>query len=56
MGNWDYFHELDKRLIMYGQMTAGPGFISEPRILQGTYETFAAPTKHYNSDLGEKLS
>ena len=40
--NWDVFRELDKGLMMYGQMTAGSWiYIGTQGILQGTYETLA---------------
>src|ERR1700691_4727720 len=40
---WDHFHEHDKkRLMMYGQMTAGSWiYIGSQGIVQGTFETFA---------------
>ena len=37
----DYFHELDKELMMYGQMTAGSW------IYIGTRESFKEPTKPF---------
>jgi urocanate hydratase len=56
-GNWDHFHELDRKgLMMYGQMTAGSWiYIGTQGIVQGTYETFAeVGRKHYGGDLKGK--
>ena len=53
MGKLGAFRELEQKgLMMYGQMTAGPWiYIGTQGILQGTYETFAAAQKHFQSDL-----
>ena len=41
--NWEHFNELEKGLMMYGQMTAGSWiYIGSQGIVQGTYETFVA--------------
>ena len=56
-GNWDHFHELDKKgLMMYGQMTAGSWiYIGSQGIVQGTYETFVAMAKkHFEGDASGK--
>jgi urocanate hydratase len=53
-GNWDHFHELDRKgLMMYGQMTAGSWiYIGSQGIVQGTYETFVEiGRQHYGGDL-----
>ncbi|PJK00337.1 urocanate hydratase [Lysobacteraceae bacterium NML03-0222] len=53
-GNWEHFHELDKKgLMMYGQMTAGSWiYIGSQGIVQGTYETFVEMGRqHYGGDL-----
>ena len=53
-GNWDHFHELDRRgLMMYGQMTAGSWiYIGSQGIVQGTYETFVEiGRQHYGGTL-----
>lgn len=55
---WENFWELEqKRLTMYGQMTAGSWiYIGTQGILQGTYETFAAcANKHFGGSLKGKL-
>lgn len=55
---WEKFRELDQKgLIMYGQMTAGSWiYIGTQGILQGTYETFAALAKQFETrDLTGKL-
>lgn len=55
---WEYFRELEeRRLIMYGQMTAGSWiYIGTQGILQGTYETFhAAAKKHFGGSLQGKV-
>jgi urocanate hydratase len=56
-GNWDHFHELDRKgLMMYGQMTAGSWiYIGSQGIVQGTYETFVeVGRQHFNGDLKGK--
>jgi urocanate hydratase len=56
-GNWDHFHELDRKgLMMYGQMTAGSWiYIGSQGIVQGTYETFVEMgRRHYGGDLTGK--
>ena len=56
-GNWDHFHELDRKgLMMYGQMTAGSWiYIGSQGIVQGTYETFVeVGRQHYGSSLKGK--
>ncbi len=53
-GNWDHFHELDRKgLMMFGQMTAGSWiYIGSQGIVQGTYETFVeVGRQHYNGSL-----
>jgi urocanate hydratase len=49
--NWDTFRELEKLgLIMFGQMTAGSWiYIGTQGILQGTFETFVAARRAYES-------
>src|SRR5213594_3588261 len=57
-GNWEQFHELERRgLMMYGQMTAGSWiYIGTQGIVQGTFETFASMAdKHFGGDLRGKL-
>jgi len=56
-GNWDHFHELDRKgLMMYGQMTAGSWiYIGSQGIVQGTYETFVEiGRQHYGGSLAGK--
>ncbi|OKO70141.1 urocanate hydratase [Bradyrhizobium sp. AS23.2] len=56
-GNWDHFHELDRKgLMMYGQMTAGSWiYIGSQGIVQGTYETFVeVGRQHYGGSLAGK--
>ncbi|MBN9049485.1 MAG: urocanate hydratase [Rhizobiales bacterium] len=56
-GNWDHFHELDRKgLMMYGQMTAGSWiYIGSQGIVQGTYETFVeVGRRHYGGTLAGK--
>src|SRR6202000_2791339 len=56
--NWEKFNELEKAgLMMYGQMTAGSWiYIGSQGIIQGTFETFAAPAeKHFHGELAGKL-
>jgi urocanate hydratase len=56
-GNWDHFHELDRKgLMMYGQMTAGSWiYIGSQGIVQGTYETFVeVGRRHYGGSLAGK--
>jgi len=56
-GNWDHFHELDRKgLMMYGQMTAGSWiYIGSQGIVQGTYETFVEiGRRHYGGTLAGK--
>ncbi|SEM72111.1 urocanate hydratase [Paenisporosarcina quisquiliarum] len=56
---WEHFHELDKkRLMMYGQMTAGSWiYIGSQGIVQGTYETFAELAKqHFNGTLKNTIT
>ncbi len=56
-GNWDHFHELDRKgLMMYGQMTAGSWiYIGSQGIVQGTYETFAeVGRQHFDGDMKGK--
>ena len=56
-GNWEYFHELDRKgLMMYGQMTAGSWiYIGSQGIVQGTYETFAeVGRQHFDGNLKGK--
>ncbi len=56
-GNWDHFHELDRKgLMMYGQMTAGSWiYIGSQGIVQGTYETFVeVGRQHYGGSLKGK--
>jgi urocanate hydratase len=56
-GNWDHFHELDRKgLMMYGQMTAGSWiYIGSQGIVQGTYETFVeVGRQHYGGSLARK--
>ena len=56
-GNWDHFHELDRKgLMMYGQMTAGSWiYIGSQGIVQGTYETFVEiGRQHYGGSLKGK--
>ncbi len=56
-GNWEHFHELDKKgLMMYGQMTAGSWiYIGSQGIVQGTYETFVAMAKqHFDGNASGK--
>lgn len=56
-GNWDHFHELDRKgLMMYGQMTAGSWiYIGSQGIVQGTYETFVeVGRQHYCGNLAGK--
>src|ERR1700742_2988493 len=51
---WEHFNLLDrKRLMMYGQMTAGSWiYIGSQGIVQGTYETFAElGRRHYGGNL-----
>jgi urocanate hydratase len=55
---WDKFYELeDLGLMMYGQMTAGSWcYIGTQGIIQGTYETFAACSRHnFGGSLKGKL-
>src|SRR5438477_960388 len=54
---WEHFNELDRKgLMMFGQMTAGSWiYIGSQRIVQGTYETFAAAGRqHFGGDLSDK--
>ena len=56
---WDYFRDLEKRgLMMYGQMTAGPGiYIWTHGILQGTYETLPERTRqHLDGHIRRRLT
>ena len=56
-GNWDHFHELDRKgLMMYGQMTAGSWiYIGSQGIVQGTYETFVeVGRQHFDGNLKGK--
>ena len=56
-GNWDHFHELDRKgLMMYGKMTAGSWiYIGSQGIVQGTYETFVEiGRQHYGGSLAGK--
>ena len=55
-GIWDHFNELDRKGLMYGQMTAGSWiYIGSQGIVQGTYETFVEMGRqHYNGDLSGK--
>ena len=54
--NWDEFRKLEALgLIMYGQMTAGSWiYIGTQGIVQGTYETFVAARKAYESRTGKR--
>jgi urocanate hydratase len=56
--NWDEFRKLEaKGLTMYGQMTAGSWiYIGTQGIVQGTYETFVAARKAYETRTGKTAS